>query len=96
MSITINKNTIMQYGGSIHSVNVVFDYRGYTVSLCLDDSCGNKEKLFRGDFAIIKDTVDVSAEFFPDYTENNLIYASSQVLKEIFLSIDMKLDSAAT
>lgn len=60
MSITIAKSTIMQFNGSVAQVNVQFDYRGYQVSLGLDDSCGSKDKLFRGDFLVFKDGQDVT------------------------------------
>lgn len=95
MSITISKSSIMQYNGSVHQVNVAFNYRGYLISLGLDDSCGNPDRLFRGDFVIFKDELDVTAEFFPEYEDEKLVPASSAVLKDIFLGIDKKLESSS-
>lgn len=94
MSIKIDKNSIYYKNGIIRQANVRFEYKGYTVSLAIDDSCGNSQSLFRGDFLIFKGDEDVTQQFYPGFTSSSIIPASSEELKNIFLAIDNMLAKA--
>jgi hypothetical protein len=92
-SFTIDKQHVQytSHQGDICQVNTKIAYKGYEISLALDDSCGNPKELFRGDFLIFKDYLDVTVEFFPDYTSSSIICATGESLHEIVNLIDQKV-----
>jgi hypothetical protein len=63
-------------------------YKGYEISIAMDDSCGAFEQYNRSDIRIFRDWdgKDVTYEFF---RKQGIVSASADTLKEVFANIDM-------
>ena len=72
-------------------------YKGcYEISVALDDSCRAEmpTTMFRGDVKVYhKNKMDVTGDFYPNYTEHTDIPVDWDTLKSLMDKIELKLKS---
>lgn len=74
---------------SMHQACCKIPYKGYEISIAMDDSCGVFDTLRRSDIRVFRDYdgKDVTENFYG--SSNPVCYATAENLQHIFSQIDM-------
>lgn len=64
-------------------------YKGYEISIAMDDSCGAFDTLRRSDIRVFRDTDDADiSDKIAEYMGQSMIYGDAEDLKAVFSWID--------
>lgn len=85
----MNNNIWSPKGMPEHQACVKIPYKGYEISIAMDDSCGGMDTLRRSNIRVYRewDDADVTDQFWP--VCNGVCTANADNLKDIFSQIDM-------